>query len=287
MLRKNGKVDKPNLYVQFSPSQVPLLKNYGNFLPVKDNSKFLSNDSEVFLSNAFPDDTVILDEVLIETNIEEKRFKMLPENIYGRVDVFDDYDRIIYDDLEAYLINKRINIPRNSQPRIVIATEEEGFKNIQRSKEVTFFLDGVQIVDFNILASFDMTTVDYIIVNGGGAGGRSALGEGFRGANGVVKIFTAPPLKLNNQNKSIYQQITFPLTFKTQQKFYTPKYNDYHSDFFEKYGVVDWKPNLKINDYGNIEFKVFDAGVEELKFFIEGFTDDGKFISEVKTMRVN
>lgn len=49
---------------------------------------------------------------------------------------------------------------------------------------------------------------------------------------------------------------------------------------------IDWFPNKKINSQGDLSFKIGNKG-QNLKVYIEGLTEDGSFISEIKTLTID
>jgi len=78
----------------------------------------------------------------------------------------------------------------------------------------------------------------------------------------------------------VYSKYEIPLIFSKSRKFYVPKYISYSSDFYEKYGVLGWFPNIKTNDNNTIYFKVLNPGMLNMKLFVEGVTKNGDFITE-------
>jgi len=127
-----------------------------------------------------------------------------------------------------------------------------------------------------------MDFVDYIIVD------KSGHGEGLRGSGGVIKIYTDYKIGLkNNSYGSVFQDIEIPLTFTSPTKFYAPKYSFYQSTFYKEYGVIEWLPNMSIDENGNISFKISNQSGSNIKLFIEGTANNGSFISEAKTVIFN
>ena len=137
--------------------------------------------------------------------------------------------------------------------------------------------------DHRFLMDLDMTTVDYIIVD------KQGLGEGIRGSNGVIKIFTNNQLRTREYEVQLEpgQEVEVPLSFEPQKKFYAPKYEEYTSEFFKAFGVIDWFGNCTLAADGTLKLKIKDTKNDALKVFIEGTANDGSFISEVRTININ
>ena len=135
----------------------------------------------------------------------------------------------------------------------------------------------------SVLMDIDMSEIDYVIID------KQGLGEGMRGSNGVIKIFTNPQLRTSEYNVSwdSGQEIKFPLTFSDSKQFYTPTYSTYLNDFYQNYGVIDWFPKCKSDDTGVLKFKILDTKIKQIKLFIEGIANDGNFISEEKIISIN
>jgi hypothetical protein len=142
------------------------------------------------------------------------------------------------------------------------------------------YLDDVLMPGLQFFYGFDMSTVDYVTVNASGSG------EGFLGTNGVIRIYTS--LDFVNQSKSnSFKQIEFPLSFSKAKKFYVPKYDVYNDDFYREYGVIDWIPKCQIDNNGILNFTVYNPANTNMKLFIEGVTESGEFISEIKAIQLN
>ncbi len=71
------------------------------------------------------------------------------------------------------------------------------------------------------------------------------------------------------------KEFTLVNGFAKPKEFYTPEYNSYESDAYQDYGVVSWYPELLTNEKGYISFKLNNPSQTNLKFFIEGFTENG------------
>jgi hypothetical protein len=277
-ISKRENVNKPNIYLQFYPSKVPSLEKYAKFLPVKENTAFEGNENDPILVSAFGE-IQALDEVVITAQKEVERIEKITRRHNGRVDVFDDIQRNSFFDFASYISSKGFVV---NQTATNLNISNPRPMTLNASSTPLIYLDNLLLNDFSILLNYDMTNVDYVVID------KSGLGEGMRGAAGVIKIFTDPRVMLNSPlNRDVTQIVDIPLTFTSPKKFYTPKYTYYRSNFFQNYGVIGWEPKLKIDGDGNLNFKIPDTGNERLKLFIEGVANDDEFVTEEKTIVIN
>ncbi len=111
--------------------------------------------------------------------------------------------------------------------------------------------------------------------------------EGPAGAGGVIRIWTRrTPLQGNSAAADKRSFIDTTNGFDIPKKFYTPKYI-YASPMFEFTGALHWEPQLELDIYGKATFKMVDAGMQNISFYIEGMTEDGSLISTIKTINLS
>lgn len=275
---KRNKAEKPNLYLQFTPSKIPSLTNFTKLLPLKEKTYFVSNTSEPLLY-ATGRTIEALDEVVINAEKKKEKIDKIKSRNNGTIDVLTDAIRDSNIDFAAYISSKGYSVSQSGGNLSI--------KNLRRTtlqsggSAPIIYLDNQRLSDFSILANYTMEQVDYVIID------KSGLGEGIRGANGVIKIFTNPQLIFKNSaTNEVSQIIDIPLTFKEDKKFYVPLYPAYQTDFFEHFGVIDWMPKLNVDPQGNLNFKIAPK-TREIKLFIEGIANDGSFISEIKTIHAD
>jgi hypothetical protein len=97
----------------------------------------------------------------------------------------------------------------------------------------------------------------------------------------VIKIETrTDQLYGNKKKRSNVQQVLVSNGYASGKEFYRPEYIDYQSDFFEKYGVINWYPEIKLNESGQGYIEVFNTLRPKVKLYIEGMAQDGTLVSE-------
>lgn len=70
------------------------------------------------------------------------------------------------------------------------------------------------------------------------------------------------------------------------QEYFNPRYADYSSSMFGKFGAIDWKSNVVVNNGAPTSIKVPVFNQKKLKVFIEGMGEDGSLISMEKEINL-
>lgn len=275
-LNKKGNMAQPNLYLQFYPSKVPIFNPKFHLLPPKTD--IVTSTTQIQpLTYSVLDKVQLLNEVYITTQRNKTRLEQLQRRSYGTIDLFDDKKRMHNTKLSAYLSGRGFLV-HDSNGNLSITVRNPSSPN---NNKPIVFLDGVQLLDFGFLSTFDMSTVDYIEIN------KSGLGEGINGGAGSIKIFTNPDFINNNASIKDFKVYDVPLTFSAPTKFYVPKFSFYQSQFFKEYGVIDWIPNVTVDENSYLNFKIYNTDNQNINFYIEGISDDGTFVAEIKTVNIN
>ncbi|WP_440120154.1 hypothetical protein [Tenacibaculum sp. Ill] len=279
VLNKKGKLIKPNLYVQFSPNKIPLINNYlKTSLPPKNGYY-----SYEFKTNPFSysnlDEYQNLDEAIINVNLKQQRIDKIQSKNWGDIYLIDDSHRRFNLRLSNYITSYVMGFTVTEYMGQFILSKSSG-KSSFSSAPPTVYLDDVIQSNLDFLHHFSMDDIDYLVAN------RHGFGEGMRGSNGVLKIYTR---KTSNIKRKIdnNRKFDFPLTFSSNKKFYTPKYTTYNTSFYKEYGVIDWIPNVMLDNEGNLSFKIHNPANTNILLFIEGITQDGKYIVAKKILNID
>ena len=303
VIDKKNRVLKPNLYTQFSPMEIPDINHKYVSLKYKNNTAFRYDASLPILDESWRK-IETLDTVLLSVKKEEERIEKIKRFNKGSIDVFNDAQRKNTTDFASYISTKGFAVQQDARdPRSLrINNTKRTTWNLapggggatsgglgttdhvgSTDRTPVIYLNDLRIIDIRILMDIDMSTMDYVIID------KQGLGEGSRGADGVIKIYTNYLLRTNEYNVSrdSGQEIKFPLTFSASKQFYTPIYSSLKNDFYQNYGVIDWFPNCKSNENSMIEIKVLDTKNKQIKLFIEGIANDGQYISEEKIITLN
>jgi len=273
-IKNKGGLVPAGLSVQFFPHHIKDFKFKSNGLPYKNNISPIIIDPDFFNFNKFGEDFEQLDEVLIQTKADEitTRERELNNHSWGKVDVLEDFERTMYNTLANYLSGNGFR---------VFETPLEFSAITSMGGEARIFIDNMAVIyDTARLYQYSLANVDYIEIN------RTGLGGGFMGSNGSVKIYT-DYTRSNENMKSMtrIQKFDIPLSYALNKKFYIPKYQNTTDDFFQQYGVIDWKSNLSSDGSKNISFKIAQPKVDFL-IIIEGLTSKGELIFNEETISV-
>ena len=283
------------LYFQSFPSTIPKLTIDSKTLKPKHDYKIEANvTADVFKDFNF-DEVQALSEVVVQSELARKRTRMreFSKHKFGKISVIEEEDRLMFNTLGQFLVSKNFYVIDqqgtfyvedrsgiNRTPKDYATGPDGVVEGSSQSASPAFYLDDMLLLDTNILYQYSLTNVDYIEIN------KLGIGEGARGGNGVIKIYSSKKGSKSKNNQDTVQDFKLPLSFSAEKKFYVPKYKSYYSDFYKGYGVIGWKPKVKIDENGMASFKIVKPR-GNIKLFIEGIANDGSFIFEEKTISLN
>ena len=139
--------------------------------------------------------------------------------------------------------------------------------------DVYLYLNGTPIgTDANFISTLLTQDVESVEIN------RNGMGMGMNGVNGIININMKQGPRSSSSETT--QTIVVNNGFTKNKEFYAPKYASYQHEIYQKYGVMDWKPALSIDENGNTSFKVLNTAQQSVKLYIEGLSADGHIISE-------
>ena len=138
------------------------------------------------------------------------------------------------------------------------------------------YIDNVQQLDVSILTTILLDEVDEIYMN------PHAIVPSIRNYTGVIKIYLKKGVRTTAKNttpeilvKSGYEKIT---------PFKNINYNTTNDEGFVNFGVIDWKPLIMTNETGNFKLNITRTAQKSVKLLIEGFSADGRMLSEIKVV---
>jgi len=273
-VKRNGGLQPAGLSIQFFPHHIKTFNLKTNRLPYKNGISSIITDPYFFNFNKFGEEFEQLDEVLLESKADKItiRERELNNHSWGRVDVLEDFERIMFNTLANYLAGNGFRVFES--PTEFSATTSMG-------GEARIFIDDMPVIyDTARLYQYPLANVDYIEIN------RTGMGSGLIGSNGSVKIYTDYTNSSETPDyRTRVQKFDIPLSYALNKKFYIPKYQNTTDDFFQQYGVIDWKSNLSSDGSKNISFKIAQPKVDFL-IIIEGLTSKGELIFNEETISV-
>ncbi|HEU4497043.1 MAG TPA: hypothetical protein VFR70_08345, partial [Flavobacterium sp.] len=167
-----------------------------------------------------------------------------------------------------------INDPTSTSIRIFARTINS--INAMRLSPIVY-IDGVQVMTLDMLFGMRMTEIDEIYLN------PHAIVASIKGNMGVIKIYRktgleSSPFKNNDMSYIVKNAFAINETFKNIA------YTSTADEGFRNYGTIHWIPAIITDQTNNFKFTFPSYGQKKLKFLIEGFSADGKLVSEVRTI---
>lgn len=293
VLNKRGIPNKANLYLQFSPSKISNFKYSFEALDPKTLTYNKSNETKPFNMIDIKK-TQKLDRVLIKTNIRQAKIDKLKSGAFDRVYDFDDAMRAtpitLVNYINSYILGFKAEIELGEE--LVIYNTRRTNRTLDPVNSLPprplVYLDDIRLNNLDELVNFDMRRIDYIVARtqrtlDSPRTMPDILTKKNIPIEGAIKIYTSNEF-INKTKEKSSREFKFPLTFSKSKKFYAPKYYIYNDDFFKEYGVIDWIPNCTLDSKGNLNFTVYNPTNSNIKLFIEGITEEGDFLSEMKVI---
>jgi hypothetical protein len=272
---KNDEFYASKLYFQAKPNAIPDYSAPENILNPKESYKIRETINENEIVSESLSNLQQLNEVIVKANTDSKRSKIekLTKHSSDRIMVVNDSISntfLYFSDLViangGFKVRKfptigflQIN-PRGYKPKKIPPT----------SSLVSIYIDDYGAGGHELFL-YPSNKIDYILFQ-----------SGTYNSSGEIRIYTKENSEFYNDYER--QSFEFPLSFNESKKYYAPKYKYYNNDFYKSFGVIDWKPNLKADNNGNIAFNISKPQVP-FTLFIEGVTKDGIFISEIKIIK--
>lgn len=134
------------------------------------------------------------------------------------------------------------------------------------------YLDNVQLLDYSMLSMIQMSEIDELYMN------PHAIVPSVRNYMGVIKIYLKKGTKLNSKNTT--PDIVIKNGFKRELPFENITYLSTSDRGYQNFGIIDWHPVVMTDEKGEFNFTVPATGLP-VKMLIEGFSADGRLISQV------
>ncbi len=148
--------------------------------------------------------------------------------------------------------------------------------NGQKS-EPMIYINNIRVLDPAQLIGMQMADVDEFYVD------QHAIVPSVDNKVGIVRIY----MKTDFGKPKIFDPTVDLMVkngFEKAGHFEAPEYRSYDDRSFQNFGIIDWQPAVQTDEKGNFTIYVPTLYSGEVKVIIEGFSPDGKLISDVKTM---
>ncbi|MDI1257225.1 MAG: hypothetical protein PSV16_14115 [Flavobacterium sp.] len=141
------------------------------------------------------------------------------------------------------------------------------------------YLDDVQVRSDDMLDNIVMNDLDEIYLSA------QAIVASMNNFHGMIKIYRKKPVYVAPKLASL--PYTLNGGFSRINTFENVTYNNTKGQGFTNFGVIDWEPYIITEESGIFKCYFPHKNQKEIRLLIEGFTIDGKLISEIKTFKIN
>lgn len=170
-----------------------------------------------------------------------------------------------------------------SSGTVYIADRRDAYKGWAPGSYLTatppnIYIDNFLLYDFNELYHLTLDQIDEIYIDRTGSSDITAL----RG-HGTIKIF----MKTGQKNEYFKVKHTSLIVTKGFAQNFSYKATPIEDqDEFNYFGTLNWSPNIELIDRSDFQIKIPKNKQKEIQVLIEGFTDDGYLISQVKKVPI-
>ncbi|MEZ4802003.1 MAG: Plug domain-containing protein [Gelidibacter sp.] len=151
------------------------------------------------------------------------------------------------------------------------------------SNEPLLIVDDVSYArNYDIIYNLPLDEIDEIYIDPNGNG------YGSRGSAGVIRVYKKKGAFIKNsiQNNSAHEVI-IENGFSVEKEFYIPEFYSQSKTDFISYGTIGWESNIITDDNGNASLKIFNTNIPDAIAIIQGFSSDGKLLSEIKELKLS
>lgn len=178
--------------------------------------------------------------------------------------------------LLLYISTNGFNVTNNMGRVSITGRVKMSFNAPQSSPEV--YINGRSLLSFDELQDISMKDVDEIYLN------PNALIPSMKGNMGVIKIYLRK--MSTGAVKNLSQSTEIASGFAKIRPFENPIYSSTNNKGFQDFGVIQWIPTVLTDENGEFQFEIPPTGAKTITVYIEGFTPEGNFISETKTLSI-
>jgi hypothetical protein len=142
------------------------------------------------------------------------------------------------------------------------------------------YIDNIQQMDLIVLRNILMSEVDEIYMS------PHAIVPSVRNFTGIIRIYLKRGGAVYN-SKNATPEIMVRNGFERVLPFENIRYSTTNDKGFENFGAIGWEPVIMTDENGGFQVEILKTAQKTMKVIIEGFSADGRLISEIKTIPVN
>ena len=295
-IARNDNLMPAKLRITFTPNNFPEFNIASKPFPLKSQKLEEKLDRNFYYYEGLNTDAELLNEVQLSAEVERPidRARKLGNHSFGRVVVVSEKDLNIYMYLADLLQSQGLNVNNtpdnfgvgsNMNPkREQVNYDSEG--NVISSggtpggnfgSGMRFYLDDFPMIIPSMFYNFPIQQVDYVEIN------KTGMGEGFMGANGTIKVYTKRDSHFSSKPINRIQEFTIPVAYAKEKEYYVPKYENTSDEFFQNYGVIDWKPQVRFEKGKAAVINIKKPEVD-FQLIIEGVTSEGDLIQNIQQL---
>lgn len=140
------------------------------------------------------------------------------------------------------------------------------------------YIDGRQLMDFEELSGMRMEDLDEAYISS------NAIVPSINNNLGIIKLYRKAPDF--SSSKTVQKPKVIIGGFKTITPFENAEYLNESSKGFENFGLIYWLPWVLTDENGNVNIAITNKNHVKTKAIIDGFSNDGKIISEEKEVEL-
>lgn len=236
----------------------------------------LTGEKLEYETPSFTKGTIMLEDV--EISVEKKK-KLKYSNTLGNGNLrgykVKENDQT---DVLNYIRNNGFEVPNNNSFSNTVDIFSRSVTTINGARSTpALYIDGVQQMTFDLLLNMKMNELDEIYINA------HAIMPSVNNNIGIIKIYrkTGSSSPSNKSNTIPYE---IKNAFSKIEPFKNKIYASTENKGFQNFGIIHWLPNIYNHDKGDFKFQIPNLGQKKVKLLIEGFSSDGKLISEIRTV---
>lgn len=220
-------------------------------------------------------EAITLDEVVINAKKKELKFEKSFGNSTLRGFKFEEDDPLGSILLLDYIRQNGFVVVNDG---VSVSISNRTVTSISAGKSTPqVFMDNIEMMDVEALRSVKLMDVDELYLS------TTAIVPSVRNKMGIIKIYMRR--KFSN-NKAVLGHTNFMVKngFKKINPFQNADYISTSDKGFENFGLIDWEDVVTTDEKGAFKIEVPNTGHKTVKVLIEGFSADGKLISEIITV---
>lgn len=196
----------------------------------------------------------------------------------------------------SYLRGYKVGVNASPNMGVLDFIEQNGFNVSKRVGAVTItgrirnslngvpyttpivYIDGRQLMDFEELSGMRMEDLDEVYISA------NAIVPSMNNNLGIIKLYRKPTDF--SSSKSTPKTITITGGFKMITPFENADYASEFSNGFDNFGLIYWLPWTLTDENGRVKIAILNKNHKKSKVIIDGFSSDGKLISEEKEIKL-